>query len=232
MVPLQANNAGKQSFMFKIVKILILCKFIPVRVEYCTLETLESTVSFKWISWRTLTSIIFCYGSVLTLYVLNEFVLSSDYKFERTSTDQFAWSSFALVFNLIFPAMPTIIGYSMTKVSTITMNSNLKWPKYGWVTFGSFVSFVASAVLYTIPSIMSDEARSILKISRILTTFTGNWFAHTFLIISSFLVNCWITMLNDTIVKEQNKSLEKSNLGKIRYCLETYSFFFLLCPVQ
>ena len=147
MVLLQANNFGKPSVMFKIVKILILCKFIPVQVESCTQESLETTVSFKWISWRTLTSIIFCYGSALTLYVLNEFVLSSDYKFERTSMDQFAWSSFALVFNLIFPSMPTIIGYSMTKVSTITMNSNLKWPKYGWVTYGFFISFVSTSVL-------------------------------------------------------------------------------------
>ena len=65
--------------MFKIVKILILCKFIPVQVESCTLEGQATTVIFKLISWRTLASIIFCYGSTLTNYVLNEFVLYSNY---------------------------------------------------------------------------------------------------------------------------------------------------------
>ena len=129
------------------------------------------------------------------------------------------------MFHLILPALPAIIGYSMSKVPTITMNNNLKWPKYGWLTFGSFISFATAAVLYRIPSITSDKARIILKILRILSTFTELSLAHTLFIISYFLVNSWITMLNGIIVKEQNKSPEKTNLGKIRYCLETYSCF-------
>ena len=194
-------------FLNRLTRFLILVNIIPVKIKN------KISFEFNFCSWRTLLNLFFCFGTSFFLV---------GYNFEFELNDQMEVYSlvvFALINFLIYPTMPSLIGYSLSKMECVLFESPKNSSTMYLLSLFSLLCFVLASVLQAFDWKFFEVSKIIPFIMELF------WHASPFIYlnISSFCLLSWIAALNGVICRESNSLTP--NVCKINKCCNIYENF-------
>ena len=122
-------------FLNRLTRFLILMNIIPVKIHSRT------SFEFRICSWRTLLNLFFCFGTSFTLF---GFARPEDFK---ELMEVFSFLLFALINFLIYPSLPTLIGYSLSQMECTLFESQIAASKTFLMSSLSFLCFALACFL-------------------------------------------------------------------------------------
>ena len=127
----------------KLVNILILIKFIPVKIES---EIDEA--HFSLLSWRSWLSVLIYFGSVVGCFVIHNLTNGESFAYlssVMTTTGMISFVTFVLIVGVPFPLLPLSLGYSVSRTNFTWKKKKMHWPRNGWWIFVGFGFFTIAA---------------------------------------------------------------------------------------
>ena len=120
--------------------------------------------------------------------------------------------------------LPTVIGYSMARIPSITLQRRTGTCRRWWMIAISCIFFVLASVLGIVNDqyLLSNNDVKMLRVLKIFITFMHSFNPYIFLTISSFLLVSWTSVLNDEILRIHDSSSESVDISR---CLELYTKF-------
>ena len=195
----------------KLAQILVFFNFIPVKVLN------ETNVKFAAFSWRTLLSVLLCFG-FSTLPTCISWVGNKTMKNERDGVEWLSLITFGAINYILYPILPTLLSYSLSRMPSLISTSRLKTSQSIWLIFFSFCFFSIASVLQ-----LFDEHYKDSNTFQVFVTFLSYFFSKLLLSTSAFLITSWIWALNAMFLKETVSS--SGEVVSINNCLSLYKQF-------
>ena len=194
-------------FLNRLTRFLILTNIIPVKIHSRT------SFEFRICSWRTLLNLFFCFG---TSFILFGFVRPDDFKEQM---EVLSFILFALINFLIYPSLPTLMGYSLSQMDCTLFESQITASKTLLMSFLSFLCFALACVLQAFEW-HYFETPNILQFVFDLVCLT---YPCLYLIITSLCLASWIAAMSHAICRES--TFLKTNVCRIKQCCNLYENF-------
>ena len=165
----------KDSLISRLLRFLIKIRFIPVEIDE------ENTKAvFNWC--RSFLYFIVYWGLLVLCSVLN-FSKKQKLMFKENVIDTISMYGFGIISVITFPLSPLILAKTLPSAPSVTLDRDLRWPKYGKSFILSFIFAVIGNILFATGN-MADVYEG---------QYEGPLFIVGPLIQTFLLVSCWIT---------------------------------------